>query len=96
MLLTKTGSGHLMVQDVLWQKLYREALLELRPEELPRQIDKAEKAIQERIAEIRQNSSCSKEELRTLEDAYRNSRPGWQRMFNRENFHMTEHRWTMF
>ena len=54
-----------------WQELYRAAMLELRPDELRRRIDDAEKAIQQRILELTQNDSSSKEERRAIEDALR-------------------------
>ena len=42
-----------MTMSTAWRELYRAALLELRPEELRPRIDEAEKAIQERIVELR-------------------------------------------
>jgi hypothetical protein len=58
-----------MNMNVEWQELYQAAMLELRPEELPRRIAAAEKAIQQRIAELSRNDSSSEEERRTIEDA---------------------------
>ena len=63
-----------MTLGVSWQELYRAALLELRPEELRRRIDDAEKAIQQRIAELKQNDSDSWEESCALDDALRGLR----------------------
>jgi hypothetical protein len=64
-----------MTMTVAWQELYRAALLELRPEELRQRIDVAEKAIQQRSAELlRQNDFSSGEELQALDDALRGLR----------------------
>ncbi len=54
-----------------WQESYEAALLELRPEALQQQINEAEKAIQQRIAERRENNSSSAEECHALDDALR-------------------------
>jgi hypothetical protein len=54
-----------------WQELYHAALLELRPEELRQRIDNAERAIQQRVAELRRNDSTSAGELQALDDALR-------------------------
>jgi hypothetical protein len=62
-----------MAMSTAWRELYRAALLELRPEELRPRIDEAEKAIQERIVELRLEDSNS-EEARELEDALRGLR----------------------
>jgi hypothetical protein len=66
--------GGTMTMQVGWRELYQAALLELRPEELRTRIDDAEKAIQQRIAELRQDDSSSNEELRALDDAMRGLR----------------------
>jgi hypothetical protein len=63
-----------MNMNVGWQELYQAAMLELRPEELLRRIDAAEKAIQQRIVELSQNDSSSEEERRAIEDALRGLR----------------------
>jgi hypothetical protein len=60
-----------MTMDVGWQELYHAALLELRPDELRRRIDEAEKAIQQRMAELSRNDSRSDEERRAIDDALR-------------------------
>jgi hypothetical protein len=60
--------------NTLWQELYRAALLELRPEELRPRIDTAERAMQQRLAELRRNDSDSEEERRALDDASRGLR----------------------
>ncbi len=57
-----------------WQELYRAALLELHPDELRPRIDAAERAIQRRISDLRQNDCNSAEELRALDDALRGLR----------------------
>jgi hypothetical protein len=63
-----------MTMQVGWRELYQAALLELHPEELRTRIDDAEKAIQQRITELRQDDSSSNEELRALDDALRGLR----------------------
>ncbi len=63
-----------MSANIEWQELYRAGLLELRPEELRQGIDAAEKAIQQRIAELRQSESSSAQEFQALEDALRGLR----------------------
>ena len=60
--------------NVGWRELYQAAMLELRPEELRWRIDAAERAIQQRFAELRQNDSYSEEESRALDDALRGLR----------------------
>lgn len=63
-----------MSMNVDWRELYHAAMLELRPEDLRLRIDDAEKAIQQRIAELRQDDSNSGEESRALDDALRGLR----------------------
>jgi hypothetical protein len=63
-----------MTMNVGWQELYQAALLELRPDELRRRIDEAEKAIQQRIVELIRNDSGSDEERRAMDDALRGLR----------------------
>jgi hypothetical protein len=63
-----------MTTNLDWRELYHAAMLELRPEELLQRIDDAEKAIQGRIAELRQDDSDSREESRALDDALRGLR----------------------
>ena len=63
-----------MTMNVGWQELYQAALLELRPDELRRRIDEAEKAIQQRIIELSRNDSSSEEERRAMDDALRGLR----------------------
>ena len=63
-----------MNMNVGWQELYQAAMLELRPDELRRRIDDAEKAIQQRIIELTQNDSSSEEERRAIDDALRGLR----------------------
>jgi hypothetical protein len=65
---------HAMTMNVEWQELYQAALLELRPDELRRRIDEAEKAIQQRIVELSRNDSSSEEERRAMDDALRGLR----------------------
>jgi len=57
-----------------WQERYQEALLELRPEELPRRIKIAEKEISERLEEISRRGDISDVEQQGLEDAMRRLR----------------------
>jgi hypothetical protein len=54
-----------------WQQLYRAALLEVRTEDLDERIAAAEKAIQQRIAELRRDDSSPGEEYHALDDALR-------------------------
>lgn len=63
-----------MTVNSAWQQLYRVALLELRPEELPQRIEEAEAAIQRKIVELRGDDSSSREELQALDDALRSMR----------------------
>ncbi len=63
-----------MNMNVGWQELYQAAMLELRPDELRRRIDDAEKAIQQRIVELTQNDASSEEERRAIDDALRGLR----------------------
>ena len=63
-----------MTMNGTWQEQYQAALLELRPEELPQRIDNAQKAIQQRIAELRRNDSGFGEESQALDDALRGLR----------------------
>jgi hypothetical protein len=49
-------------------------MLELRTEDLRRRIDDAEKAIQQRIAELSRSDSSSGEERRAIDDALRGLR----------------------
>jgi hypothetical protein len=63
-----------MSANIEWQELYRAALLELRPEELRQGTDAAEKAIQQRMAELRQSESGSAQDPQALEDALRGLR----------------------
>jgi hypothetical protein len=65
---------HAMTMNVGWQELYQAALLELRPDDLRRRIDEAEKAIQQRIVELSRNDSTSEEERRAIDDALRGLR----------------------
>src|ERR1700686_3937269 len=65
---------HAMTMNVGWQELYQAALLELRPEELRRRIDEAEKAIQQRIVELSRDDSSSEDERRAMDDALRGLR----------------------
>jgi len=62
------------VTNVLWEERYREALLELSPEELPRRMDVAEKAIQQRIEELERAGVGSSRERQAIEDALRGLR----------------------
>jgi hypothetical protein len=63
-----------MIPVATWQALYQAALLELSPENLRVRIDEAEKAIQQRILELRADDSGSREEARSLDDALRGLR----------------------
>ena len=59
-----------MTAQVGWREFYQAALLELRPEELRRRND-AERAIRQRIVELRHADSSPEEESRALDDALR-------------------------
>jgi len=63
-----------MMTNEGWRGLYQAAMLELRPEELQQRVDEAEKAVLQRIAELRTDDSNSGEELQALEDALRGLR----------------------
>jgi hypothetical protein len=60
-----------MAMNPSWQELYKAALLEVEPEQLRRRIHAAEKAIQQRSAELRQAGSHANEEQVALADALR-------------------------
>jgi hypothetical protein len=60
-----------MNTQVGWRELYRAALLELRSEELRARIDDAERAIRQRVVDLRHAHSSSEEESRALDDALR-------------------------
>ena len=63
-----------MTINFAWQEKYTEALLELNPEELPRRIGAAEKAIHERVEELKSSAAVSTEELWAINDALRGLR----------------------
>jgi hypothetical protein len=63
-----------MTTSIAWREQYRTALLELRLEELPARINDAEKAIHQRIIELRQDDCDSNAELQELDDALRGLR----------------------
>jgi hypothetical protein len=63
-----------MTMKFAWQEKYTEALLELNREELPQRIKAAEKAIYQRIEELKNSAACSAEELWALNDALRGLR----------------------
>jgi|HubBroStandDraft_5_1064220.scaffolds.fasta_scaffold16693_4 hypothetical protein len=57
-----------------WQEKYTTALLELDHDELPRRIEVAEKAIYQRIEELKRAGASSGEELWAINDALRGLR----------------------
>jgi hypothetical protein len=63
-----------MTMNLSWQELYRVALLEVQPDELRRRIGAAEKAIGQRIEELKQAGSQSSEEQQAMADALRTLR----------------------
>jgi hypothetical protein len=63
--------GDIVNSQFQWQQLYRAALLEVRTEDLDERIAAAEKAIQQRIAELRRDDSSPGEEYHALDDALR-------------------------
>jgi hypothetical protein len=68
---TEEERGDIVNSTFGWQELYRAALLELRMEDLSERIEEAEKAIQQRIAELRSDDSGTEEECHALDDALR-------------------------
>jgi hypothetical protein len=68
----KRGEG--VTNKFAWQEQYTEALLELSREELPRRIDAAEKAISQRIEELKFAGFSSTEERWAIDDALRGLR----------------------
>lgn len=54
-----------------WRDLYKAALLELHPEELRGRIQAAEKAIELKIAEMKQGESTTDGERQEIDDALR-------------------------
>ncbi len=66
--------GDTVTVNISWRDLYRAALLELSPEQLRERIEVAEKAIQHRMIELRQDDFSSDGESRELEDALRGLR----------------------
>jgi len=63
-----------MITRVAWQEKYKEAMLELNREELPGRIEAAEKAIYQRLEELKDAGASSAEELRAMNDALRGLR----------------------
>ena len=63
-----------MTTRFTWQEKYTEAMLELNREELPRRIDAAEKAIYQRVEELKGTVTSSAEELWAINDALRGLR----------------------
>jgi hypothetical protein len=60
-----------MTMSLSWQKLYQAALLEVQPEELHRRVGIAERAIQQRIEELKYAGPDSSEEQQAIADAQR-------------------------
>jgi len=60
-----------MTTSSSWREFYQAALLEVQHEELSLRIDAAEKAIHQRIEELRQSGSNFGEEQQALADAIR-------------------------
>ena len=60
-----------MTLKFAWQEQYAAAMLELNREELPWQIDAAEKAIYQRVEELNKAGASSAEELGAMNDALR-------------------------
>jgi len=57
--------------DFSWKHLYQAALVEPQPEEMRRRIEAAERAIYQRVEQLKQNESSSGEELWAVHDALR-------------------------
>ncbi len=66
--------GKTVSTNAAWEDLYRAALVEACPELLRHRIDEAARAIQQRIADLRQDDCSSEEERRALQDALRGLR----------------------
>jgi hypothetical protein len=66
--------GHGVITRVAWQEKYTEAMLELNREELPGRIEAAEKAIYQRLEELKDAGASSAEELWAMNDALRGLR----------------------
>jgi hypothetical protein len=60
-----------MTENPTWRELYRAALLELQTEELRPRIAAAEKAILQRMLDLRQDDVSSQHEMQDLGDALR-------------------------
>jgi hypothetical protein len=60
--------------NFVWREKYTEAMLELNHEELPHRIDAAEKAIYQRLEEVKQAPNTDAEEMWALSDALRGLR----------------------
>jgi hypothetical protein len=57
-----------------WQQLYQAALLEVRPEQLRQRIAGAEKAMEQRLEELKHSDPGSSDEQRAIADALRRLR----------------------
>ena len=72
-LLGERGNG--VTTSSAWQEKYTEAMLELNRQELPRRIEAAEKAICQRVEELKNEAApASAEELWAINDALRGLR----------------------
>jgi hypothetical protein len=67
----RSNGGNNVTMHTLWKELYQAALVEVQPEELRRRLAAAEKAICQRVEELRQTDTGSGEELRAINDALR-------------------------
>jgi hypothetical protein len=63
-----------VTNNTSWQELYQAALVEVQPESLRRRIEAAEKAIYQRVEELKQNGAGSGAELWAINDALRGLR----------------------
>jgi hypothetical protein len=68
------SEGDTVIREISWRQLHRAALLELNPEQLQERIEVAEKAIQQRMTELRQDDCGPDGESRELDDALRGLR----------------------
>jgi hypothetical protein len=57
-----------------WQQLYQAALLEVRPEQLRQSMATAEKAMEQRLEELKPSDPGSSDEQRAIADALRRLR----------------------
>src|SRR5215831_162274 len=60
--------------DTSWEQIYQAALVELQPGEMRQRIEAAEKAIYQRVEQLKQSKAGSGDELWAIHDALRRLR----------------------